>query len=110
MMTSTSTVIPGQESATIPAMIARTPTRIIEVGLELNMGHIPFSGLVLKPSRSPPGCPTSAGNAAIATGYWPVAPGVGFTAHMATLDVEEGEPEAGARRRAPRHERIRADA
>src|SRR5260370_14661105 len=41
-MTSAKIVTPGQASATAPVMIARTPSRISEVDVDLNMTGIPF--------------------------------------------------------------------
>src|SRR6266498_5440058 len=42
-MTSAATVTPGQAMAMIPTMTPRTPSRINEVEVDLNMTGIPFS-------------------------------------------------------------------
>src|SRR5712691_314309 len=55
-MTSAKIVTPGQASATAPVMIARTPRRINEVDVDLNMTGIPFGRGGLTPCRNhPPG-------------------------------------------------------
>jgi hypothetical protein len=57
-MTSASTVTPGQASAKIPTMMARTPSRINEVDVDLNITDIPFFRLHRAAPFGPPRVPT----------------------------------------------------
>src|ERR1700683_3759573 len=81
-MTSARIVTPGQAIAMIPTMTARTPSRIKEVDVDLNMKGIPFpclkrttssgksEALVMSRRRDGRRCwPTAAAYGAIAAGW-----------------------------------------